>query len=188
MLGLDVASYQPRDLTPLIQQLQPEHVVVRLYIPGERPPPDHSWAQIESARANGCSVGGYVWQYSSFSPIGTALDAINCAETVGLDPPVYWIDIEPFTDGSIPTATQIGRCLDEFDQQGKRAGIYTGKWVWDRYYAGVTAFADRPLWSANYGIPPDDLSAGYGGWTEAQGHQFVSKPVDQSMFLRSVTG
>ncbi len=66
--AMDVSSHQPTDLTALIQAHRIEHVIVRLYQPDEQPSQDITREQIASTRANGCTVGGYMWLYAAWEP------------------------------------------------------------------------------------------------------------------------
>jgi GH25 family lysozyme M1 (1,4-beta-N-acetylmuramidase) len=152
-----------------------------MYLPFESPSQDISRAQIKSARDNGCSVGAYLWLYRSADPAQSANDACSLMSEMDLLPEVLWVDLEPYTDGSLPTIQQMLDCLHEINSNGLRAGVYTGAWVINGHMGGTTAFRDYPLWSANYELAPDDMSAGYGGWTEAVAHQFTSQPVDRSL-------
>lgn len=181
-----MASYQPRDLTALIRNHRAQHVVVRLYQPPEHPPQDHSLAQIESARANGCTVGGYLWLYRDLDPKRQVFDAVSLAQRAGVALPVLWLDIEPYTDGSLPSVYQIHQAVDEARRLGMRPGIYTGAWVWPRL-GNPTAFADLPLWAAEYNHTPDLESVRlFGGWERASGHQYSDDPVDQNVFAAEV--
>ena len=130
--AIDVSSHQPRDLSAIIGQHRPAHVVVRMYLPEESPPQEHSVAQVESARANGCSVGAYVWAYRSSDPRETVRDGLALARRCGLEPPVLWIydnRLWPLLDGT-PRALAAYHCTDDYVGMATRAhGAATAAWV-----------------------------------------------------------
>jgi GH25 family lysozyme M1 (1,4-beta-N-acetylmuramidase) len=157
-----------------------------MYLPFESPSQDISRAQVKSARDNGCSVGAYLWLYRTADPAASAGEALALMTSVDLVPSVLWVDLEPYTDGSLPTVDQTLDCLVTIEST-VRAGIYTGAWVINGHLGDTRAFADYPLWSANYELAPDDLSAGYGGWDTAVCHQYTSQPVDRSLIRSDFT-
>lgn len=194
---MDVSSWQPRDLTALIAAHQIEHVVVRLYIPGERPPPEHSVAQIESARANGCTVGGYVWCYRSFDPVDTVRQGLLLAEIAGVKLPILWLDCETYnpTGNNVedpgPDAAWLKAAIAECRHLGVRAGVYTARW-WVRLALGddFSEFSDVPTWLAEYNhvatlesVKPLPGSSRAMVW----GHQFSADSVDLSVFRAEAT-
>ncbi len=187
--GIDVASYQPTDLTALIRQHSASHVVVKLYqsvenIGGRTTGAQHSAAQLASALANGCTAGGYIWAYGSRDPRVSVRDGISLARSCGVELPVLWLDIEEYpSDHSIPNSIWIETALDECAVQGVRGGIYSGRYVWQKI--GSPAFPGVPLWTADYNERPDLDVPVYGGM-ELVGHQFTSTPVDQSVYLPAV--
>lgn len=173
--AIDVASYQPTDLGPLIAATGSKHVVVRLYqwtVEGVNLRA-HSKAQIASAQANGCSIGGYLWLYST-APIGQQVDeALGLATDCGVTIPVLWLDIESYTDGSMPTAVQVAQAVEEAAKRGQRAGIYTGAGFWQRL-GNPGGFETVPLWSANYDGKPSLDTPSYGGM-RVYGHQYSDR-------------
>lgn len=184
--AMDVSSYQPANLTNLIQTLQPEHVIVKLYQDIEAPPQQHSRDQIESAYQNGCSVGGYVWLYHNID-VKQQIDSAIAAINPGFAIPILWIDIERYTDGSIPTWPEIIEAVRYASEQYGQAGIYTGKWVWD-ILGNPIGLQHIPLWYSHYDIVPTlKLPNPFGGWTQAVGHQYTSSPVDLNIFVRKYT-
>lgn len=185
--GLDVSSYQPRDLSALIATHDVEHVVVKCYLPQESPPEAHSIAQIASALENGCTVAGYFWLYQSLPAGQQARDALALIRSCGVEPPVLWIDLEPYTDNTVPSVGQVQEAVAAIEAEGARPGIYTGAWCWPRF-GHTTAFAHLPLWAAVYaGGRTLDIPL-FGGWNQALGHQYTSTPVDLNVFDESVTG
>ena len=195
--GIDVSSYQPRDLSGIIGEHQPAHVVVRMYLPEERPPEEHSRSQVKSARANGCSVGAYVWAYRSLDPYPTIRNAVGLARRCDLEPPVLWIDCESYREGGVlkdagPDAAWLHAAIDECRTLGVTPGIYTGGWWWREYMGNTTEFADLPLWTAHYDEIADlGKVALFGGWTRACGKQYSEKlpdgrGLDRNVFLEEV--
>ncbi len=186
--AIDVSSHQPRDLSDIIREHRPTHVVVRMYLPEENPPQEHSIAQVESARANGCTVGAYVWAYRSSDPRETIRDAVALARRCNLDLPVLWIDCENYLDSDPgPDAAWLREAVDECRSAGVRPGIYTGGWWWRDRMGNTSEFADLPLWAAEYREPREPSSCTlFGGWTQAYGKQWTENPIDRSVFLSEV--
>lgn len=183
--AIDVASYQPTDLSDLVHRLGAQHVVVKLYQTVERignrtVAADHSRAQIASALANGCSVGGYIWGYAERDPVQSVRDGMQLSRSCGVELPILWLDIEPYpSDNSVPGAAWIRAALAECAAQGGRGGIYSGRYVWDRL--GHPQFPGVPLWTADYNNRADLDVPGYGEM-RVVGHQYTSTPVDRNVF------
>lgn len=188
--AVDVASYQPEDLTAIIAETQSAHVVVRLYLPEERPPQSHSLAQIASAQKAGCTIGGYFWLYAGLDPAKSVRDALALAEKAGITIPVLWIDYEDTPDGEIPSLDELWLALQECWTQGVIGGIYTAAWVWNEYHPQYAEFAHWgvPLFAAQYdGIPDPDVFTPFGGWPKCQGKQYSADGIDLDIFRREVT-
>ncbi len=167
--AIDVSSHQPTDLTEIIRKTQAEHVIVKLYLPGEDIPQEHSLAQIASAKVNGCSVGGYFWLYRSFDACQSVRDVLALARRAELQLSRLAIDYEPYVDGSIPTIEQLWQAVDECQMQGIQPIIYTGVWCWPP----TQEFADYPLWVAEYdGEPTLDFKP-FGGWNKCVAKQYL---------------
>ncbi len=189
--GMDVSSHQPRNLSTLIAQYQVQHVIVRMYLPEETPPEAHSLAQVESARANGCTVGAYCWAYPSLEPRKTVQDAVVLARRCGMDPPpVLWIDCEDYLDVDHgPSVPWLAEAVHEAYRLGVEPGIYTGAWWWVPRTGNSAAFHTLPLWSAEYGTPHDlETWTSYGGWTHLSMKQYQGNPIDLNVCDPAVTG
>lgn len=187
--GIDVASYQPADLSALIAEHQAKHVVVRLYLPFEGPPQQYSLDQIASALANGCTVGGYMWCYATAGPRESVLAAIQLARQAGLALKVLWLDIEPYTDGTIPDAYWLANAVDECRVHGIQPGIYTGCWVVNAH-PWLGKITDCLLWLAAYNHIADlDSVEVCGDWDKAmvKGHQYSEDGIDLDVFAPEVT-
>lgn len=198
-LGIDVSSHQSRDLRTLIGTHRPAHVVVKLYLPEESISQDHSRAQIASALAAGCTVGGYVWCYRDENPRKTVRDAIGLARSAGAELPVLWLDCETYkVNGEIrdpgPDAAWLREAVAESRALGIRPGIYTGGWWWREFMDNSREFAELPLWAAEYDGNPDvDDVTMFGGWTRASGKQYAERlpsgdGLDQNVFRDDVSG
>ncbi len=185
-----MASYQPADLTDIIASLtpRPEHVVVRLYLPGERPSQQHSLDQIASARANGCTVGGYVWAYPDFDPRQTVQDGLALAERAGLRLPVLWIDVETYEGKPGPGVDWLRAAAEACQARGVQAGIYTAKWYVDAFLPEAVELANLPLWVAQYdGRPTLSDFEGLDGWAHAAGKQYRGEGIDLDVFREEYT-
>lgn len=192
--ALDVSSNQPSDLSAIINQEKPDHIVVRMYIPGERPPAQYSLDQVASARAAGCTVGAYLWAYRSFDPRKSVRDALAVAKQCGMDPPpILWIDCELYKVGNSvedpgPDADWLRQAIDECRQQGVQPGIYTGGWWWKGYMGDTQEFGDVPLWAAEYqGAAVPSAVTLFGGWKQAHGKQWSGTGLDRDVFLMEAT-
>ena len=177
---MDVASYQPRDLSGLIAQYQPELVIVRLYLPWERPSQDHSLAQVASARANGCDVQGYCWLYRGDRMARVLHEIRWLAVRAQLDlAPVLWADIETY-EGSMPTWYALRRYVAECRAAQLRPGIYSSAEMWRR--GGYRNLGPEVLlWAARSGVEPWAVEP-FGGMSLV-GHQYQGSPLDVSVFL-----
>lgn len=174
---MDVSSHQPTDLTALIQENQVEQVIVRLYLPWEQPSQDISRAQIASAKAAGCRVGGYCWLYPESDPHDTVYQAGVLARDCGLNLEHLWIDIEPYEGGPIPSVDRIRTALNTCAAYGIQGGIYTSEWCW----AHGNQFTDIPLWAAQYdGIADPNVFTPFGGWSACAAKQYQGDPIDLS--------
>lgn len=161
---------------------------MRLYLPWEAPSPLHSRDQIDSALANGCTVGGYVWAYPWADPKATAQAGLDVARAAGVRIPVLWVDCETYNDQAGADLAWLLALAAESERLGFLAGIYSAAWYWERYMENTTALADLPLWVADYrpGTSLDNTPL-FGGWQRADGLQWSSSPVDRDTFLESVT-
>jgi Glycosyl hydrolases family 25 len=187
--ALDVASYQPRDLTALINSCQPrpQHIVVHLYIEWEGPPAQHSIDQINSARANGCTAGGYLFCYPGADPRQSVRDALDVANAAGLALPVLWLDVETYEHTLVGTGW-LTQAVDESGRHGQPCGIYTSQGMWEQM-GNPTAFASLPLWNAAWNGTHDlVMPVPYGGWSSpSAGHQYGGDPLDRNVFAAEMT-
>lgn len=197
--AIDVSSHQPRDLTALIQTHRPDHVIVKLYMPWENVAWATTAAQVSSARANGCTVGGYVWAYRSADPIATIDAVIERCASIDLVLPLLWIDCETYNDaqGRVidpgPDSEWLARAVDHAERVYQmKCGIYTGRWwVRDHFPGGESAFAGfnrLPLWLSYYDAMPDiDAWTPFSGFTQIAAKQWTSSPVDQNVIRAEYT-
>jgi hypothetical protein len=192
--AIDVSSHQSRDLRTIISAHRPKHVVVKLYLPEESVSQDHSRAQIASARAAGCTIGGYVWCYRDLDPRKTIRDAVTLARSSGLSLPILWLDCETYNvNGEVrdpgPDAPWLHAAVAEARALGVKVGLYTAGWWWRGFMANTREFAELPLWLAEFDGKSDieDVNL-FGGWTHASGKQWSDKlpgggALDQDVFL-----
>lgn len=185
--AIDVSSHQPADLTQLIRDANAKHVVVHLYHFVEKPTYQiTAKAQIDSARTNGCSVGGYCWLFGGFSPAGQVGGSLSLARGKGVNLPVLWLDIEEYPDdGSIPTGDEVIAAVGTCYAEGVQPGIYTRRDIWDRI--GAPQLPGVWLWDANWNGDITLNVEPYGGMT-VKGHQWTSTPIDQSVFRPEACG
>lgn len=189
--GIDVSSHQPRVLTDLIGKARAQHVVVHLYhdveFAGGKP---HARAQIASVRANACSVGGYCWLFTGHSPEAQVNGSINLADGVGVVLPVLWLDIEAYTDGSLPTASEVVAAVEACRARGIQPGIYTRRDIWAGL--GNPVLYNTWLWVAAWDGNQTLDVAGFGGM-RVMGHQYANHaddvtPLDMNVFDARATG
>jgi hypothetical protein len=190
--AIDVSSHQPANLDALIAQHQAKHVIVKLYMPWESVSFDHSNQQVNSARMNHCSVGGYVWAYRSQDPIATINNVIALCASIGLELPLLWIDCETYEQNGVvvdpgPDAEWLARAVDHAERvYGMKCGIYTGRWwVRDHFPGGEAEFSNfsrLPLWLSEYDGNPDinDADTMPQGWTSLACKQYTATPIDQN--------
>lgn len=195
--AIDVSSHQGSDIRHLLDQFQPQLVIVKVYLPqelGSTGAWDYTIPQAEQALNAGCSVGGYFWCYADLDPRQSVRDANAVAMLAGIqfsaDSPL-WLDIETYTDGSIPDLNWIAEAEAEAAVLGIPVGIYTSREMWRRCTGDGDnpAFSHLPLWAAQYAPPTPSLDdyAPFGGWPTCLGRQWTSDPIDQNVF-REVDG
>lgn len=177
--AVDVASYQPADLTAYIQRYGLDLVVVRLYqrtIEGEILQ-RHSRAQVESVKANGKHLFGYLWLYGGVDVDRQVNEALDLERPLALA-----LDLETYQDQrtkivSWPNVTEVDQALNVCDRLGQRVMNYTGQWFWKDYLGSTMAFAGRDLWSANYNGQETLETPTYGGM-RIVGHQYADVAPD----------
>ena len=135
--------------------------------------PEVTLQQLETALNAGLTVDAYVvlyWDFHITQQVQTALDMIQ-----GVPVGRLWLDVEVYPGGR--SRAQLEALIQEgFDTCGTfPCGIYTGKWWWDAYMGGSTAFSSAPLWYAYYDmIPSLDTwpSQSFGGWPAPTAKQY----------------
>lgn len=176
------------NIGPLLSRYEPDHVITKLYQKvelqgiGAR----FSLAHANTARAVGCSVGGYGWLYAGIDGAKQVTDFLDTAAfadiPLGAHNPL-WLDCETYeADGSNPGLNVISQAVAACRDRGIAVGIYTGKFWWRDHTGDSTAFKDLPLWQANYNGIQALEAPGFGGWTEQAGHQWIGAPIDRSVF------
>jgi hypothetical protein len=166
ILGIDTASYQPTDLTALIQKAQAKHVMIRMYqhtIEGALLQA-HSRAQVASALANGCTVGTpYYWLYTGVPVARQVAETVLLAQSCGIAIKLHVADVETYTDGSIPTAQEVDAALNACAARGIQGAIYSSAEMWKRI--GSPSFPGVPLIAAFYDSVPELDCEPFGGLT-----------------------
>jgi hypothetical protein len=187
--AIDTSSHNSLTIGSIIDQYKPGHVIVRAYqsIELSGNGAAYSIAQAATARQKGCTVGSYLWLYAGIDGARQVTDALITATRAGIvfgsrNP--FWIDLETYTDGSHPSLITVQQAVAECERRGVPCGIYTAKWYWTGYMGNSLAFADLPLWDANYVGEPRLVVPTYGGWgmRTLAGTQWSGNPVDRSVF------
>lgn len=153
-----------------------------------------SYAMITRGRAAGITVEDlYGFIYYGLGWESRDLD--NClalaAELGGIKR--IWLDCEAgFSDNGIQDDTEAPGVTVDYRQaatgnqalrveaHGIQPGIYTGAFWWPSKMGNTSAFADVPLWLANYGTndpnnPRSPITeVNFGGWTTVAAHQYSS--------------
>lgn len=172
--GIDVANYQPQDLTTLIAETESEVVVVRLWLPDEQPNITYSEAQVRSARDNSCEPIGIVWPYRSDDPTTVAQWAVADALTCGLTNHLMCLDIEPY-QGDEPDSAYLQTLDSALMDLGWEPVYYCSESTWGSMGTWA-ADRGRKLYAADYnGIADLESVRLFGGWMRSQvwGHQYA---------------
>jgi hypothetical protein len=195
--AIDVSSHQPANLTNIIHQHRPEHVIVKLYMPWDNISFDHTAQQVASARDQGCTVGGYVWAYRSQDPIATIDRVIGRCASIGLVLPLLWIDCETYDTQTShdpgPDADWLARAVDHAERvYGMACGIYTGIWWIDGHFPGgqgeFSSFSRLPIWLSEYDHIPDINNIVLPmGWTQAAAKQYSADGIDLNVIRPEYT-
>jgi GH25 family lysozyme M1 (1,4-beta-N-acetylmuramidase) len=178
--GIDVSNYQPADLSGLIAQYDPTHVVVRASTESSR----HrtiARQQIRSALDAGCTVSAYIWAYFDLPPAEHAADAISVMD--GLPVERYWVDCE---DVCPPGKLEdwLSRAVALIEARGKQSGVYTSRGWWQAH-GDSHGFTRLPLWTAQWDeVPTLESVVLYGGWRSAAGKQYstTGETLDRNVF------
>jgi len=171
--SIDVADYQPRDLSQIIAAYQAKHVVVHLYIPGEGKGPQYSQAQLQSTLDNGCTPGGYVFCYRPTDSAERLLfNALEICAGMNIQLPCMWVDAEPSVYGPGPDEGWLDRWFGLCDSLQTPSGIYCNiDWLSTHPY--MPKYANRPLWLAYWdGIADVTQGPVPHGWAELAGKQW----------------
>ena len=182
--GLDVSNYQPRDLSGLISQYNIQHVVVRLWLPGELPDPGYSLDQIWSALGNGCTCSGYFWAYKAWDPAWSVDEALELWMRAGVGMiPNLATDIESYGYEGCPDEGWAQAAREATLRSEVLACTYIADWVVDSYWNSYVSpdFAATESWLANYNsrVEPTCPSK---YWVNQKGHQYCGSPVDLNSF------
>lgn len=183
---MDVASYQPRDLTALIQEHQPAHVICHLYHDQESPPWDHSAAQVQSALDNGCTVGGYAFLYPGTDQVRAVNSVLDRCASIGLVLPLLWLDVEEYNGRNL-TPAELRAAVNQCEALRTPVGLYTSRWMWSKL-GNPPDFIALPVWAAEYDTPPTlDGLLSIPNLPNVVGHQYQGDPIDLSVMLEEYT-
>ncbi len=183
---MDTSSWQPANLSPLINLYQPDHVIVRLYLPWEVVSQNYSREQVKSAIGNGCTVGGYFWGYQDSSPVDSVNAALDLCAGMNLILPILWIDHEQYQSTPPPNAEWLRWAWAQCDALDTPSGLYTSRYQWE-LIGNPTEFSARPVWLADHnGDASLDVLAPP-GLPFVVGHQYQGAPVDLSVMLKEYT-
>ncbi len=147
-------------------------------------------AYLAALDGQGLDLDVYVYLYFPRSPWGqTPEERVEAALRMcqGHGVRRMWLDVEEPTDPVDPASQQatvaaLLRCVDLVKANGQIVsfgpGIYSGFWTYQQHTGNSAAFADLPLWHADYlaesptpdlGQAPGELllrNGPYGGWTK----------------------
>lgn len=195
MLALDCSKYTSPRSPAAMQRVKNEGVgavIIQAHPPGYGP--DATLELMRSARDVGMPFDAYIYEYVGYSEwVQGALQTLNRAASEDLVPLRIWFDIEDVEAQakamSVPQRVAAYerdlRLIDQWSvQMGlPRPGVYSGKWYWDQYLPGITAWKDRDLWDSDYdGVPDVDVGfRPYGGWLERAIKQHVGTSVYAGM-------
>lgn len=184
--AIDVASFQPTDLSAIIAEYRPRHVIVHLYTAIESPPWEHSARQVESALANGCTVGGYVFLYPGTNHVRAINSAMDRCASIGLVLPILWLDVETFAGADL-TPAELRTAVSHCDALGVTAGLYTSRYMWGRI-GNPAGFEHLPVWLAQYdGIPDLSVVTPPPNLPNVAAKQYRGDPLDLNVILEEYT-
>ena len=183
LTAIDVSSWQRTNCAQLIAKYNPDHVIVRAYLPWEKNGyQDISRAQVATARYLGKSVGIYSWPYEERTPWETLVETINLCNSCNpsVVAPIIWSDCENSVYGDGPDANWLRGWRQAGIDLQTPVGLYVRvSWIDDYFDGGQDAFMefnDLPIWVADYdGIDDVDIFP-HGlpkGWTQAAAKQFA---------------
>src|SRR4051812_1582019 len=89
--AIDLSNYQGVDITPLLDQYQPDHVIIRASTES-----DHhrqiAREQIRATKAAGIGYSIYIWAYFDLNPVEHTANALSVVD--GFDPTYVFFDCE----------------------------------------------------------------------------------------------
>lgn len=180
--AIDIASYQANNAAQLIAAYNPDHVIVRMYLPWERQGyQDISREQVRIAREMGKSIGVYVWPYAEASAWDTLVETIKLCNSMSppVIAPVVWLDCEDSVYGPGPNATWLDAWVNACRELQTPTGWYLRvSWIDSNFHGGQEAFARfnaHPIWVADYDGVADLTVFTHGlpmGWSRAAAKQW----------------
>lgn len=139
--------------------------------------PEH----LDACMAGDLYAEAYVYLYFPRSPWNQTPEdrVLACLNMIGNRPMErIWLDVEEKGNSPAEVVAAIGRCVSLVEAAGKKAGIYTARWIWPSATGNSAAFSHLPLWHAEYrgtiqNPPPFDSFQPYGGWARPHIWQFA---------------
>jgi hypothetical protein len=186
---IDVSSYQPRELGPLLQETGAGAAIIHCYLPFEHPGGvpsglDHTLAQIVSTRAAGAKPFLYTFLYPDADPLATvdgATSVMWACWTPAERPRWLALDVEPY-EGQYPPWATVMAAARRVIETGLVPVLYWARYVWE-HYGKPGDLTWCPQWVAQYDGNPELGSTNlFGGYDILWGKQYRTDPVDLSTF------
>ena len=130
--------------------------------------------QLRNAVAAGLETQVYIYYYFAQNVADRTRSCLAAIE--GLPVKRVWIDCEDEKHSleARYLANRIRVTRDLIRTLGYEPGIYTAAWWWNKYMAGITEFADLPLWDALWDKDADIDAVKYGGWVTPEMSQHTN--------------
>jgi len=129
--------------------------------------------QLRKAEEKGWEINGYIWCTGEAPVTNRRLQLFEGIPIIDL-----WLDVEDMHLLPSDVDNDFQLC-DEY--MGKKCGMYTGKWVFDRLgWSHRNYWSDRGLWVSIYDGSPD-VNKGFvpfGGWEQCLMKQYTDTPLD----------
>lgn len=189
--GVDVSYYQGAVDWPVVAASGIRFAIARISDGTDHPDGRFAanWVAMQGA---GLVRGAYQYFEPSEDPLLQAELVVEQVGRLGLGDLPVALDVE--VSGGAPHAVIVSRIASWMDRvaegTGKAPLVYTAKYFWDGQIGSI-AFADRPLWVAQYGTECPDLAAPWNEWVfwqySGQGSVAgIRTPVDLDRFNGSV--
>lgn len=131
------------------------------------------WAREQGQMAHdaGMLVDGYVYLYLDKDVRQQVRNAKAALNTVPIR--MWWLDMEDTESPHLSVEQRVAALDAAIEELGAVVyGIYSARWWWNQYMAGVTKYSHLPLWNANYDNDPDEDALPFGGWEHSAIEQY----------------